>query len=135
MHVEPSCWHLRCRRLCCCTVVRAETTARSLVETSSLYSSCFPRTGSTLTNTTCLPDRWTQQERARHGGGDKAPAHRFAIFGYDFSQLLLHKKGRILDYLWHSKPKRVEGFQDTKRTLQPRTAIVIRFTSTNTFYK
>lgn len=34
--------------------------------------------------------------------GSKAGAHRFAIFSLDFSPLLLHKKKRILDYLWHS---------------------------------
>lgn len=43
------------------------------------------------------------RERER-GRGSKAGAHRFAIFRHDFSLLLLHKKRRILDYLWHSKP-------------------------------
>ena len=48
---------------------------------------------------------WTQEEEGR---GRKAWAHRFAIFNHNFSVLLLHKKRRIPDYLWHSETVRVD---------------------------
>lgn len=58
-------------------------------------------------------------KRKKGGWGGKAVAHRFAIFRHDFSLLLLHKKRRILDYLWHSKPGRVEDSLNTERTFLP----------------
>lgn len=123
---KPFCWRLRCGRLCCCTVVGAETTARSHFEHSLFISPVLVRAGRCLTlpDTTSLSGRRTQQERQsnveeRRESSSKALAHRFAILRYDFPPLLLHKKGRILDYLWHPKPKWDEGWLGTKRTPQP----------------
>lgn len=102
---KPFCWRLRCGSLCCCTVVRAESTARSHLEHSLLIP---PQTGSGLTLPPLLltaghSGRDSQTWRERRESCTKAHAHRFAVFRYDFPPLLLHKKGRILDYLWHPK--------------------------------
>lgn len=123
---KPFCWRLRCGGVCCCTVIRAETTARSHFPHSLFISPVLLGPGGRLTlqDTTSLSDRRSQQERQssmeeRRKSSSKALAHRFAIFTYDFPPLLLHKKGRIPDYLWHPKPKWDEGLLGTKRTPQP----------------
>lgn len=63
-------------------------------------------------------DPW-REDRVGWPRGGKAGAHRFAIFSHNFSLLLQHKKRRIPDYLWHSKPGRVEDSLNTGRTLLP----------------
>lgn len=57
--------------------------------------------------------------RKRGEWGSKSQAPRFAIFSHNLCLLLLHKKRRILDYLWQSKPGRVKDSLNTDGHLLP----------------
>lgn len=72
------------------------------------------------------------KRRGKRERGSKAGA-QICNLQPDFSLLLLHNKRRILDYLWHPKPGRVEGSLNTERTLTTTmvctiATIIIRFT-------
>ncbi len=117
---KPFCWHLKCQRLSwCCTVVKQKAQLGHSLRYLDRSTASSPKNDLLF----LLPAvrEWPQTERGERGrdGGSKAGAHRFAIFSHDFSLLLLHKKRRILDYLWHSKAARVEDSLNTARTLQP----------------
>lgn len=54
-----------------------------------------------------------------YGGGGLKLELRLATLSHEFSQLLLHTKRRILDYLQRLKSWKVKDLPNTERTSQP----------------
>lgn len=99
---KPFCWHLVCQRLSWPVRLHGGPSPKHNWVRFSDFSG--PGRPPLLPYSDLPFPSSLLQGKERGKGGNKAGAHRFAIFRHDFSLLLLHKKRRILDYLWHSKP-------------------------------